>query len=642
MSGLILKEKSQQQIFLETIRYSYDLTDDCAGFITDFTNLFQEIDGTSFEPYGKQVEFINLLNKKDRIVVILKPRQCLTGDSLIDIGSKKIKIKELYEMNYRDNCISFNGFCKSEDKIVDIWEAGVKEVYEVTLSNGLKLKSTLEHKYNTNNGFKELKYILNTDLIVTQDGLAKLKDLKYLGFEMTYDLETEKFHNYFANGINVHNSGFSTAIVARAVFEAYFNKIPEIIVVSATRTQAEKVLDRIRKAFYSMPDFMIPKFKQENKSMLELQNGIKIISLSSNPDSMRGWTGTFYLDEYAIIPENDSIQIYEAVYPSTTKTGRIVAISTPKGKKGMYYRLATQSFTEITGKQIKNDKKIFRIEWKDVPHIVDAVENKGLFDGLDAQMLDQEYNLNFRDEENEPYLSDDFLMENFIDREGDIPLFTCFEDIKLNDYIDDHEKMLPSDLNYKILKEAYEAENGKIPLEEVFEDFIGAWDIASVNDDSIFGVAGIRRDNPLKKEIIFEMDLKKLTQDIIRQANYAKKLIDFFQLSQLVLDYRGLGRGVGDYILNDEKYDEDMIIKFEATQDNKVDGFVNLKSEMSKGFLKRRFDGSKQDKYQINQCQNMYMIGNRIIGKGGKDDYPNMLMMLIQASSYTEGGFYVI
>jgi hypothetical protein len=512
MSGIILKERSQQQLFLETIRYSYDLTDDCAGFITDFTNLFQEIDGTTFDPYGKQVEFMNLLNKKDRIVVILKPRQ----------------------------------------------------------------------------------------------------------------------------------SGFSTAIVARAVFEAYFNKIPEIIVVSATRTQAEKVLDRIRKAFYSMPDFMIPKFKQENKSMLELQNGIKIISLSSNPDSMRGWTGTFYLDEYAIIPENDSIQIYEAVYPSTTKTGRIVAISTPKGKKGMYYRLATQSFTEITGKQIKNDKKIFRIEWKDVPHIVDAVENKGLFDGLDAQMLDQEYNLNFRDEENEPYLSDDFLMENFIERDGYIPLFTCFEDIKLNDYIDDHEKMLPSNLNYKILTESYETETGYISLEEVYEDFIGGWDIASVNDDSIFGVAGIRRDNPLKKEIIFEMDLKKLTQDIIRQANYAKKLIDFFQLSQLTLDYRGLGRGVGDYILNDEKYDEDMIIKFEATQDNKVDGFVNLKSEMSKGLLKRRFDGSKQDKNHLNQCQNMYMIGSKIIGKGGKDDYPNMLMMLIQASSYTEGGFYVI
>jgi len=642
MSGVILKERSQQQLFLETIRYSYDLPDDCAGFITDFTNLFQEIDGTTFDPYGKQVEFMNLLNKKDRIVVILKPRQCLTGDSLIDIGSKKIKIKELYEMNYRDNCISFNGFCKSEDKVVDIWESGVKEVYEVILSNGMKLKSTLEHKYNTNNGFKELKYILNTDLIVTQDGLAKLKDLRYLGNEITYDLETEKFHNYFANGINVHNSGFSTAIVARAVFEAYFNKIPEIIVVSATRTQAEKVLDRIRKAFYSMPDFMIPKFKQENKSMLELQNGIKIISLSSNPDSMRGWTGTFYLDEYAIIPENDSIQIYEAVYPSTTKTGRIVAISTPKGKKGMYYRLATQSFTEVTGKQIKNDKKIFRIEWKDVPHIVDAVENKRLFDGLDAQMLDQEYNLNFRDEENEPYLSDDFLMENFIERDGYIPLFTCFEDIKLNDYIDDHEKMLPSDLNYKILKESYETETGYISLEEVYEDFIGGWDIASVNDDSIFGVAGIRRDNPLKKEIIFETDLKKLTQDIIRQANYAKKLIDFFQLSQLTLDYRGLGRGVGDYILNDEKYDEDMIIKFEATQDNKVDGFVNLKSEMSKGLLKRRFDGSKQDKNHLNQCQNMYMIGSKIIGKGGKDDYPNMLMMLIQASSYTEGGFYVI
>ena len=95
---------------------------------------------------------------------------CITGDSLVttytECGrTKKIPIKDLYKRytgkywGRSDNYVKiFDGSTKTftKAKIKEVFNTGVKPVYEVVLENGRKIKSTLDHKFYTKEGFKRL------------------------------------------------------------------------------------------------------------------------------------------------------------------------------------------------------------------------------------------------------------------------------------------------------------------------------------------------------------------------------------------------------------------------------------------------------------------------------------------------------
>lgn len=657
---------NNQEALAKLIYNSYAVPQrmNCAGFIYEQTKLFRDEWEKPFKPYFKQIEFMNGLKKEDRVVVILKPRQCITGDSYINLINEQKTIKELYESKYRGQCYSTNSFNQmEEDKIVDIWEAGIKPVYEIKLNNGYKIKSTLEHKFNTEDkGYLKLSELKVGDKLQIQNNNSSLENsvdsfferskntfssfiesIEYVGKEMTYDLTTEIFHNYFANGINVHNSGFSTAIVGRVVYESYFNLVPEICIISATRDQANKVLDRIKKAFKSMHESIQPKFTKDNEGLLELANGVKIYSLSSNPDSVRGYTGNVYLDEFAMISAKDSNEIYSAVYPTITKGGRLVIVSTPKGKRGKFYELITKSLQDINGKSVvKANKVIYKLDWRDVPHIKFAVEEMGLFDGMTPDEILQEYELTFSNDDENPFLTVDFILEKLIEKDRIIPTFSSYSDLLIpKEYFDDITTQNP-----KPLEKAYYIRNNP-ELKHLFEEyhrFFATHDPASVNDDSVFKVFGQRENGSW--DIVFKADLKKIDSDLIVQSKYLKRIFDCFQCEKICIDYTGLGRAVGDFLnnLDDMNLNENLFF-FESERNIKVDLYTSLKNMISEGRLKRNFDGSKSDQDEINQYSHVYYRDGKMYKKSGtKDDHADgdMLLCYLIEDDFVDGGIILI
>ncbi|HLD19399.1 MAG TPA: RtcB family protein [Candidatus Nanoarchaeia archaeon] len=107
---------------------------------------------------------------------------CLTGDSLIvsEFGTnKKLKDFESLEQEIEINGFivkkllgvnlkSFNtGEKKLEPKRAALWmRKGVSEVYKVTLSSGLTIKSTAEHPFLTKQGMKELRDLEGKEIAV--------------------------------------------------------------------------------------------------------------------------------------------------------------------------------------------------------------------------------------------------------------------------------------------------------------------------------------------------------------------------------------------------------------------------------------------------------------------------------------------
>jgi len=101
---------------------------------------------------------------------------CITGDSLVTTLNNSgkspnyIPIKKLYERqswkNYKDILVRVYDeknkiFVTS--KIKEVFKTGVKPVYEVTLSDGKKIKCTKEHKFFSDGCFDSLENIVGLD-----------------------------------------------------------------------------------------------------------------------------------------------------------------------------------------------------------------------------------------------------------------------------------------------------------------------------------------------------------------------------------------------------------------------------------------------------------------------------------------------
>lgn len=142
--------------------------------------------------------------------------------------SSKQQIKNMYIRVYNEKTNILE-----HSHIKDVFKTGLKDVFEIELENGKKIKSTKEHKILTQNGFQSLEVafglqLINNIAVIEKNGLigtngqpqsekskdnnltvewSKIKKVKYIGKEMTYDLEVDhESHNYVANGIIVHNS----------------------------------------------------------------------------------------------------------------------------------------------------------------------------------------------------------------------------------------------------------------------------------------------------------------------------------------------------------------------------------------------------------------------------------------------------
>ena len=71
---------------------------------------------------------------------------------------------------------------------------------------------------------------------------------------------------------------------------------------------------------------------------IELPGGVRVIALPANPDTVRGFTGDVFLDEFAM--HADDRDIWAAVFPTLLRgDGELDVASTPKGKSNLFYEL---------------------------------------------------------------------------------------------------------------------------------------------------------------------------------------------------------------------------------------------------------------------------------------------------------------
>lgn len=108
---------------------------------------------------------------------------CVSGDTEVftDLTNRDVRkrtVRELFEMpkQYLDmtHIRSVNLDTKEliSNKIKNVYKTGKKEVYKVTTNLGYEIKTTLEHQFYTDNGWKRLKELSVGDEVYTNGELA--------------------------------------------------------------------------------------------------------------------------------------------------------------------------------------------------------------------------------------------------------------------------------------------------------------------------------------------------------------------------------------------------------------------------------------------------------------------------------------
>lgn len=155
--------------------------------------------------------------------------------------------------------------------------------------------------------------------------------------------------------------GISTTAAAEAAWE--FDNVPgaQIVIISKDKDAAVNFHKYVRNILWSVrlnnPD--APAILKDNERETTNALGNRIVSLAASKESGRSFSAThLYFDELAFVQYAE--EIWQAASATLAQTGgRVTAISTPKGRANLFYRIFEQDdhmgFT------------LFNYAWWDVP-----------------------------------------------------------------------------------------------------------------------------------------------------------------------------------------------------------------------------------------------------------------------------------
>jgi hypothetical protein len=133
-------------------------------------------------------------------------------------------------------------------------------------------------------------------------------------------------------------AGKSTTVAVLALHFAMHRSRSNVLVISPTQAQSDLLVQKILNVLSSLPRKPAATLR---RGRIEFANGSLVLSLPGCERTIRGHTAHFVvIDEAARVSD----ELYQqAVFPMIAATaGRIIALSTPFGRRGFFFRACTQ------------------------------------------------------------------------------------------------------------------------------------------------------------------------------------------------------------------------------------------------------------------------------------------------------------
>ena len=169
----------------------------------------------------------------------------------------------------------------------------------------------------------------------------------------TYDFQSELIENFNDYRFNVilkaRQLGISTITAAYVVWLMMFHRDKNVLVMATKFSTAGNLVKKVKSIIKRLPNWMqISKVTVDNRTSFELDNGSQIKASTTSPDAGRSEAlSLLVIDEAAHVDGLD--ELWTGLYPTISTGGRCIALSTPNGVGGWFYK------TYINAESRRND-----------------------------------------------------------------------------------------------------------------------------------------------------------------------------------------------------------------------------------------------------------------------------------------------
>lgn len=121
---------------------------------------------------------------------------------------------------------------------------------------------------------------------------------------------------------------------------AMFHPDKTVLVVANVQRQALEIMQRIRVAYESCPDFIRAGQTEYNKSSIAFDNGSRIVAQATTANSGRGMSiSLLYVDEMAFCPPQLIEDMFVSLSPTLATGGSCIITSTPRADTDLFAKL---------------------------------------------------------------------------------------------------------------------------------------------------------------------------------------------------------------------------------------------------------------------------------------------------------------
>jgi len=195
----------------------------------------------------------------------------------------------------------------------------------------------------------------------------------YEPFDYQKRLIATYHENRYSIALMPRQTGKSTSAAGYLLWYAMFIPDSTILIAAHKYTGSQEIMQRIRYAYESVPDFIRAGAVSYNKGSIDFDNGSRILSATTTENTGRGLSiSLLYADEFAFVRPTIGREFWTSISPTLATGGKCIITSTPNSDEDQFATLwkgANKQFDEF-GNPTEigiNGFKAFRSYWNEHP-----------------------------------------------------------------------------------------------------------------------------------------------------------------------------------------------------------------------------------------------------------------------------------
>jgi hypothetical protein len=184
----------------------------------------------------------------------------------------------------------------------------------------------------------------------------------------------QTYHNYrFSISMMPRQTGKSTTAAGYLLWYAMFVPDSTILVAAHKYTGSQEIMQRIRYAYESVPNFIRAGVTSYNKGSIDFDNGSRIVSATTTENTGRGMSiSLLYCDEFAFVRPTIASEFWTSISPTLATGGKCIITSTPNSDEDQFaqiWRQANKRFDD-NGNETElgaNGFRAYQSKWQEHP-----------------------------------------------------------------------------------------------------------------------------------------------------------------------------------------------------------------------------------------------------------------------------------